>query len=85
MAGANLLVLLLADGSENRLRRALAERGDEPSLHVVAPARVEPLEWLATDEDEARAEAEVRALEAEWVQPDSQPELEHVSRLTTGR
>jgi hypothetical protein len=41
MAGANLLVLLLADG--------------------------------------------VRALEAEWVQPDSQPELEHVSRLTTGR
>jgi hypothetical protein len=66
----NLLVLLLADGSESQLRHALAERVDEPNIHVVAPAQVGPLEWLATDEDDARAAADVRALEAEWILAD---------------
>jgi hypothetical protein len=70
MAVANLLVLLLADGSERRLRQALAEREDQPHLHVVAPARMGALDWLATDEDDARTEAEVRALGAEWVLAD---------------
>lgn len=39
-------------------------------MHVVAPRRVSTLQWLASDEDEARTEAEVRALEAEWTLSD---------------
>jgi ribosomal protein S21 len=39
-------------------------------VHVVAPTRVGTLDWLATDEDEARATAEVHALEAEWALAD---------------
>ena len=63
----NVLVLLLEESSRSRLRRAVAERGDgQANVHVVAPTRVGPLEWLATDEDEARAEAAVRAFDAEW-------------------
>lgn len=63
----NLLVLLLEQSSRSRLRQAVAERGDgEANVHIVAPTRVGPLEWLATDEDEARAEAAVRAFDAEW-------------------
>lgn len=33
-------------------------------MHVLAPTRVGPLQWLATDEDQARAEAAERASEA---------------------
>jgi hypothetical protein len=67
MAETNVLIVLLADAPVSRLRQAVAARGDGTSnVHVVAPARVSRLEWLATDEDEARAEADVRALEAEW-------------------
>ena len=63
----NVLVLLLEESSRSRLRRAVAERGDgQANVHVVAPTRVGSLEWLATDEDEARAEAAVRAFDAEW-------------------
>ncbi|HEY3017201.1 MAG TPA: hypothetical protein VGJ23_00075 [Gaiellaceae bacterium] len=63
----NLLVLLLGEGSRSRLQRAIAERGDGPAnVHIVAPTRIGPLEWLASDEDHARAEAAVRALDAEW-------------------
>jgi hypothetical protein len=63
----NLLVVLLAGGSEARLREAIARRGDATTrVHVVAPAHVSALHWLATDEDEARAEADARALAAEW-------------------
>ena len=39
-------------------------------MHVVAPTRVGMLDWLATDEDAARATAEVQALEAEWALAD---------------
>jgi hypothetical protein len=64
----NVLVLLLEDDSRSRLRRAIAQRGDgRANVHIVAPTRVGPLEWLATDEDDARAKAAVRALEAEWM------------------
>ncbi len=67
MATKSLLVVLLKDGSRSQLRRAIAQRGDgSPNVHVVAPTRVSRLQWLATDEDEARAEADIRALEAEW-------------------
>jgi len=58
------------------MRQAVAEHADgEPTVHVVAPTWVGPLEWLATDEDDARSEAEVRALEAEWTLAD-QAEVE---------
>lgn len=76
MSSHNLLVVLLADGSEAALRRAVAERPDESlAVHVVAPTRVGPLEWLATDEDDARREADTRALVAEWTLHD-QAEVE---------
>ncbi|MGI8479263.1 MAG: hypothetical protein ACR2M2_05320 [Gaiellaceae bacterium] len=66
MAERNLLVVLLEDRFRPRLRQAIAERNDETArVHVVAPARVGPLEWFATDEDEARAAAAARVLEVE--------------------
>jgi hypothetical protein len=71
MPGRNLLVVLFEDASPAELRKAIAERGDgPPHVRVVAPARAGLLEWLATDEDRARAEAEVRALESEWLLAD---------------
>jgi hypothetical protein len=66
--GANLLVLLFPGASQTAMRQAIAEHSDgEPSVQVIAPTRVGPLEWLATDEDAARSQAETRALEAEWM------------------
>lgn len=63
---ANVLVLLLPDGSESRLQAAIAARTDEPpNVHVVTPIQMGALAWLASDEDDARAEASVRAFEAE--------------------
>ena len=35
-------------------------------MRVVAPAHVSVAQWLATDEDAARLEAETRVLETEW-------------------
>jgi hypothetical protein len=71
MAEKNVLIVLLADAPVSRLRQLVAARGDgKANVRVVAPARVSKLEWLATDEDEARAEAEVRALDAEWTLSD---------------
>ncbi len=68
MAPKNLLVVMLEGGSPSRLQQAVARRGDgSPNVHVVAPMQVGPLEWLATDEESARAKAGVRALEAEWL------------------
>lgn len=50
-----------------RLCEAIEQHGGgTPYVHIVAPARLGPLEWLATDEDDARAEASVRALAGEW-------------------
>src|ERR671930_633094 len=67
MAERNLLVVLLDDPFELRLREAIEERSGGPQhVRIVAPARLGPLEWLATDEDEARSEASVRALAGEW-------------------
>src|ERR687887_252801 len=64
----NVLVVLLEDGAETALRREVRRRGDEVrAVHVVAPAQVGAIQWLATDEDEARRQAERRALEAEWM------------------
>lgn len=71
MTPRNLLVLLLPDGSEATLRRAVEERADGPlKVRIVAPTHVSPLEWLANDEDDARREAAARALEVEWMLDD---------------
>lgn len=68
MTPKNLLIVMLEGGSRSALQHAVAQRGDgAPNVHVVAPTQVGPLEWLATDEDDARAEAGARALEAEWM------------------
>lgn len=71
MPDRNLLVVLLDDVPESQLRRAAGSPGgDTANVHVVTPARVSKLQWLATDEDAARAEADIRALEAEWMLSD---------------
>ena len=71
MAGQNVLAVVLEDGLEPQLHRALAARGDgEPRVHVVVPAHVGPLEWYATDEDDAHVEAEARAHHVERVLAD---------------
>ena len=67
----NLLLLLIGDESTERLRQAIAALGATPlRVHVVAPAVVRPLDWLATADDAAHRKAEVRALEAEWTLSD---------------
>ncbi len=47
----------------DEVRRHL--RGEDARIRVVAPAsKMSPLEWLVSDEDEAREEAEERAVRA---------------------
>jgi hypothetical protein len=67
----NILLVLLDGLGSATLRQAVRRRLDEAAhVHVVAPTRVGTLDWLATDEDAARATAEVQALEAEWALAD---------------
>jgi hypothetical protein len=67
----NLLVVLLNDAPLDELHDAVGKAGNgRPQVYVVAPAHVGPLHWLATDEQSARDEAGVRALEAEWILAD---------------
>lgn len=67
MTGRNVLVLVIDDGFEAPLRRLIERRGGAiDRVRVVAPARVTPLQWLASDEDGARAEADRRSVESEW-------------------
>jgi hypothetical protein len=57
----NLLLVLLDGVPARALRQAVLRRMDgAANVHVVAPTRVGMLDWLATDEDDARAAAEVR-------------------------
>jgi len=61
----DLLVLLMGDDPEQRVRRAVAERDRSPErIYVLAPALVSPLDWLATADDEPLREAETRAFAA---------------------
>jgi hypothetical protein len=63
----NVLLLLVGDADPVWIRAALTARIDAPArIHVVAPAQVRAIDWLATADDNAQREAEVRALEAEW-------------------
>lgn len=67
MDGQNLLLLLVGDEPPARVLEAIESREEPPArIHVVAPTLVGPLAWLATAEDEARRQAEVRAFEIEW-------------------
>jgi len=69
--GSNLLVLLLGDDEVERVREAVEARLEPPErIHVVAPALVGPLDWLATADDDAQREAEARVLEVEWTLAD---------------
>jgi hypothetical protein len=64
-------LLLVGDATREQLRHALAERVQGAArVHVVAPTVVRPLDWLATAEDEAHRQAEIRAFEAEWTLAD---------------
>lgn len=71
MNGRNLLLLLMGDEPPPRLRDAISRRAAPPArVHVVAPALVGPLDWLAGAEDDAHRQAEVRVLDAEWTLAD---------------
>jgi hypothetical protein len=61
---ARKLLVVTTVPVDDRLRDCVREhvRGEEPDVRVVAPASdVSPLDWLATDEDEAREKAARRA------------------------
>jgi hypothetical protein len=69
-----LLVVATAPVSEEVLRERVREHaGSEAEVRIVAPASdLSPLQWLATDEDEARDEAASIARSAEQaVQPEA--------------
>jgi hypothetical protein len=66
----NILVVLLEDGHTPELRQALARRGNEANVHVIAPARVGRLQWLTSDENAAREQASERAAGAVWALAD---------------
>ena len=59
MSAKRLLVVATAPVEEAVLRDRVREHaGPDAEVRVVAPASdLSPLEWLATDEDEARGEA----------------------------
>ena len=68
-AGRNLLVLLFdaEDSAVESLRDAIADEPVAPErIHVVVPAHVGPLAWLASADDAARRSAEVSLLATEW-------------------
>jgi hypothetical protein len=72
-----VLVVATAHMDPDTLRSRLREHtGEGAQIKVVAPASdVSPLQWLATDEDEARSEAAEVAREAERA---AEPEAERV-------
>jgi hypothetical protein len=67
MSGKRLLVVATTPVDESLLRDRLREHaGGEAEVRVVAPASgLSPLQWLASDEDEARGEAAEIARSAE--------------------
>ncbi len=77
MSGKRVLVVPTAPVDDSLLRDRLREHaGADAEVRVVAPASdLSPLEWLASDEDEARGEAAEIARTAEKA---VQPEAGHV-------
>jgi hypothetical protein len=77
MSGKRLLVVATAPIDDSLLRDRLREHaGPDAEVRVVAPASdLSPLEWLASDEDEARGEAAEIARSAEKA---AQPEARRV-------
>jgi Universal stress protein family len=76
--GRRLLVVTTAPIEEEKLRRRVREHtgAEDADVRVVAPAvELSPLEWLASDIDEAREEAADVAREAKQA---VQPEAEEV-------
>jgi hypothetical protein len=66
MPNRRLLVITTSAADETGLREEVREHagGEEVEIHVVAPAaELSRLQWLASDEDEARTEAEKVARE----------------------
>ena len=63
MSVRRILVVTTVPVSADRLRAELGARGDgDVEVRVISPASdVSRLEWLANDEDDARAEAERKA------------------------
>jgi len=66
-----VLVVLVGPVTRAQLEDAVGDDDPEISVYVVAPSRVGPLEWLATDERRAQGEAAARVLEAEWLLADA--------------
>ena len=67
MSARRLLVVATVPVEESLLRERLSERagGGEAEVRVIAPAAdVSPLQWLANDDDDARADAERLAADA---------------------
>ena len=67
MPNRRLLVVTTTAADEAALREEVREHagGEEVEIHVVAPAaELSRLQWLASDEDDARAEAEKLARRA---------------------
>ena len=74
MSVKRLLVVATAPVEEKILRDRVREHtGTDAEVRVVAPASdLSPLEWLATDEDEARREAaDIARLAERAVQPEA--------------
>lgn len=64
----HLLVVLLDGATPEKLDSATSLSGGEPpSVYILAPAHVDALHWLASDEDQAHASAASRVLGAEWM------------------
>lgn len=80
MGTRRLLVVTTVPTEASLLREQVREKtGDtDAEVRIVAPAaRVSPLKWLASDEDQAREEAEEVAREAEQaVEGDAAVEIE---------
>jgi len=74
VADRNVLVVATVPVDPERLRSEVRERaGSGARVRIVAPASdVSPLQWIASDEDDARAEAaEVASRAARAVEPDA--------------
>jgi hypothetical protein len=64
-AAENVLVVLLDEEPDLTAVRGALGGARSASVRLVAPAHSGPLEWYATDEDEAHADADARAADAE--------------------